>query len=568
MIKCIINQTDKRYIFIAGDRQDIKSIESHLNKIPQYMFLPSFSGIPKPIVFLDKFKSADGRVIHFIHSGLYLELIEFCEKEGITIEGIDRNVFRHKVQHTYEEFKDIVSSWNLSIAPYEYQLESVYNILQYDLSLSQLATRAGKTLMAYMVFRYMIEYRNAKNILMVVPSIQLVKQGYEDFKEYAEFFKTETVWAKGEMCQGSNMTIGTYQSLVKRVDPKSKKYDPKFFDKFDVVCIDETHQAKAESIKQILNHKFMKFVKIRFGFSGTLPLPNTIDSYEVQMFLGGMIQDIRSKELMDGGYIAPIVVEQHRIVYPVFENSNALMDVYIECAEYLCANYVKDAKGNKILRDKEDRKMTMVHKKELPYIIKSLKSKIETKEQKQQYLDYLINLCKASGSNLLTLENMVAHQSVKKQTIIHNMLSNRTNNIICFYHYVEYGKSLYNNIKAKFPDRNVYFISGTINSKKRDAIKNELLKYNNCILVASYGCTSTGLTFKNLKHGFFVESFKSHIINKQSLGRGLSLQEGKDCFELNDIIDCLPTKKIYLQGVQKAKLYKQEEYDFSIKYIK
>ena len=114
--------------------------------------------------------------------------------------------------------------------------------------------------------------------------------------------------------------------------------------------------------------------------------------------------------------------------------------------------------------------MTMIHKKELPYIIKSLKSKIETKEQKQQYLDYLINLCKASGSNLLTLENMVAHQSVKKQTIIHNMLYNRTNNIICFYHYVEYGKSLYNSIKAKFPDRNVYFISGTINSKKRELL--------------------------------------------------------------------------------------------------
>ena len=60
--------------------------------------------------------------------------------------------------------------------------------MKYRQSLSQLATRAGKTLIAYIVFRYMLE-NGAKKILMVVPSIQLVKQGVEDFKEYKEFFQ-------------------------------------------------------------------------------------------------------------------------------------------------------------------------------------------------------------------------------------------------------------------------------------------------------------------------------------------------------------------------------------------
>ena len=58
-------------------------------------------------------------------------------------------------------------------------------------------------------------------------------------KEYKEFFSTEEVWAGGEMCTGSNLTIGTFQSLIRKLDRKSKKYDPKFFDKFDVVCVDE-----------------------------------------------------------------------------------------------------------------------------------------------------------------------------------------------------------------------------------------------------------------------------------------------------------------------------------------
>ena len=132
--------------------------------------------------------------------------------------------------------------------------------------MSELATRAGKTLVAYIVFRYMLE-NGAKNILM--PSIHLVEQG-EDFKEYKEFFQTETVWAKGEFCECANLTIGTYQSLVQRADKKSK-YDPKFFNKYDVVCVDESHHLVAKSINTILGLDFMKNVKLRFGFRDTSP---------------------------------------------------------------------------------------------------------------------------------------------------------------------------------------------------------------------------------------------------------------------------------------------------------
>ena len=151
----------------------------------------------------------------------------------------------------------------MSITPRPYQYEAAYKILQNKQSLSQLATRAGKTLIAYMVFRYMLEH-GAKKILMIVPSIQLVKQGVTDFSEYAEFFKTETIWAKGEYCESANLTIGTFQSLVMRADPKSKKYNPKFFKEYDVVCVDEAHKLVCKSINTILSQDFIRDTKIRF----------------------------------------------------------------------------------------------------------------------------------------------------------------------------------------------------------------------------------------------------------------------------------------------------------------
>ena len=74
MIKVVYKPQDMRYIFMQSDsvdQKELKQLESYLNKIPQYMFLPSFRGIPKPEVFLNKFKTKDGRIIFWCHNKEY-----------------------------------------------------------------------------------------------------------------------------------------------------------------------------------------------------------------------------------------------------------------------------------------------------------------------------------------------------------------------------------------------------------------------------------------------------------------------------------------------------------------
>ena len=54
MIQVIYKDTDLRYIFLTSDDpREMLLLEDYLNKIPQYQFLPSFRGIPKPEVFLN-----------------------------------------------------------------------------------------------------------------------------------------------------------------------------------------------------------------------------------------------------------------------------------------------------------------------------------------------------------------------------------------------------------------------------------------------------------------------------------------------------------------------------------
>ena len=557
MINIVYKQSDMRYIFLTSDNDnEMTSLESYLNKIPNWMFLPSCRVTPTPVCFLNKFRAKDGRLIYWCHSGLWKTVYDWCALNNIAIDGIDSKFKYSDFTMTLEQFQAYVASWNLNLDPYDYQVKAAWLILKYRQSLSELATRAGKTLVAYIIFRYMLEKGGAHKILMIVPSIQLVKQGVEDFKAYKEFFQTETVWAKGEFCESSNLTIGTYQSLVQRADKKSKKYDPKFFSKYDCVCIDEAHHLVAKSINTILGLDFMKFVKLKFGFTGTLPASDTIEAFMCHSLMGPKIQDITTMELVNRGFLAKPIITQVQLHY---KNDEDLTDQYIKCGEYLNSSY-KEEDGKRILLPKEERDFTIQHVKTLPYALEQLKP-IYTKEQ---YKDYLIELCKSKGSNLLLLEQMVIHRSQKRLDLMCNIIRSREGNCIVFAHHTEYLKHLRDYFKRVFPDRPIYIITGAENLKKRTKVITNMLTDTNAILCASYGCCSTGITFKNVDYGIFAQSFKSEIIVLQSIGRGLLKTETKDTFPIYDIIDVLPTKRIYTQGLAKIRTYKEREFEYKV----
>ena len=553
MIKILYKKGDLRYIFIDGDKKELLSLEKYLNKIPQYMFLPSFRGIPKPVVFLNRFKMDNGKIIFYCHAGLWKVVYDWCQENNIKIEGIDSSFKYTDFNMTLEDFTNYVKSWGLTLNPYDYQIKAAWLILKYRFSLSQIATRGGKTLIAYMIFRYMLEH-GAKKILMIVPSIHLVKQGVEDMSEYQEFFKTETVWGGGKLCDSSNLTIGTFQSIVKKCDKKSAKYDLDFFKNYDVVCLDEAHTAKCESINKILNQNWIKNVKLRFGFSGSLPKPGTIESFECNSLIGPKIQDIRAKELMEGGFITPIEIHQIYIHHP---NDEILQNRYIECGEYLNGVY-KIVDGKKAVLPSERKKFTLVYDKNLPFAVKECKNTLD----KEEYIEYLIDLCKANGSNLLNLEQMLVHQDEKRVQVMDSLLTKTIHkNCIIFAHHVEYLKWLYNHFKETFPGRPVYIINGSVNLKKRQEIVQNMLTDKEAILLASYACVGTGLTLKNIDYGIFAQSFRSEIINKQALGRGLCLANDKDKYRLYDLVDCFPSHRLESQGKSKFKLYQDEGFD-------
>lgn len=547
-------KSDKRYIFLKGDHKEMEALTKYLNKIPSFMFLPSFAGVPKPEVFLNKFLSKTGEVIYYCHSGLWRTIVDWCGANHIEINAPDDEFKYTGFNLSLDDFKKLVMGWNLTPEPREYQIKAAWKILHYRQSLSSLATRSGKTLIFNIIARYMLSEMGARKILMVVPSIQLVKQGVEDLKSYNTYFTSETVWAKSELVEGSNLTIGTYQSLVQRADRRNKKYDPKWFDQFDVVCVDEAHHLVCESINKILSLDFMKRVKLRFGFTGTLPKEHTIDSFCCHSLMGPTIQKISTSQLVEEGYLAAPNITQIHIAHPM---NPTLLAQYIECGEYLCGND-KEVDGKKVLLPKDQQCFTKKYEKTLPFAMEEARKTMTNEE----YMDYLVDSCKAKGSSLLMLEQMLLHRDPRRLQLITQIISGIDKNVILFAHHTEYLRYIYKYLKEQFPSRPVYLIVGATNLKARQASIDKMVGDDNAILCASYGVCSTGITFKNVDYGILAQSFKSEIVNMQSIGRGLLKTSSKDKFIIYDLVDIFPTGRLAAHGKAKQSTYKAEKYQF------
>lgn len=579
MIHFIFTPMDRRYLFMKVDTELEHSIIRNklmevINLTDPVCYLPTYNGLPFKQEFLYQYRQSTGDIVYYAPLGMWYPIWRWFKENSIEFDGLDPSMFKNNLPHTFEQFKEIVDSWNLSRTPRPYQYEAAYKVLQYKISLSELATRAGKTLISYMIFRYAMTYLGIKKILMIVPGIDLVKQGFEDFKEYAEFFNAECIWSGGKVVESSNMTIATFQSLVNFLDKKNKKYNPDFFNDYDCVFVDETHRANSNSIKSIISQPFMKKCKLSFGMTGTLPKPFTIDSYCLHSLLGAKIQTITADDLIQQGYISPVHIYQHQIHY---SNKIKQLKTWCRCAEYSLSNFIEVStptlknpkKKSKV--QLENPEFLIAYKKEFPVAFEEAKLSIfKTGDTEENWLKYkkLLETAVTSSTkaNKLHVEVMSVHFFEERVNYLIDVLEECPNNTLVLAQHTEYIKHVVERLREAFPDRPVIAVYGA--SKERKTAKTVFKENNNAIMVANYAIMGTGITLNNLCYGVLFESFKSDSLNRQSIGRGLGLSEMKDTYILHDFTDTFDkkysTQKIASQGKQRIKIYEEQKFPYEI----
>ena len=132
-----------------------------------------------------------------VNLGLWRECYKACKEIGVTfnIENRDefplnRKVTLESVTNFCKEFlknhkiKDKKGEW-IPFMPYDYQIETAFKILKNRYCMAEVATSGGKSLVISIVMFYILRNMdtNAK-FLIIVPSINLVTQFYENIMEY------------------------------------------------------------------------------------------------------------------------------------------------------------------------------------------------------------------------------------------------------------------------------------------------------------------------------------------------------------------------------------------------
>lgn len=245
----------------------------------------------------------------------------------------------------------------------------------------------------------------------------------------------------------------------------------------------------------------------RYGLSGTIPKDGTLDKLTLMSQTGPVISEVKASFLQDQGHIAKCVVKVIEMNYATDSQRLAFQEL--------------------------------------------AQNKYDSKDVFQLEQNFIIN-------------------SEGRLDFIASVISRVPRNSLVLFHRIEHGKKLYEKLRQESSKR-VYYVDGGTDKDIREEYKKKMEAGEEVVIVASYGTFSTGISIKKIHNIFFTESFKSEIIIRQSIGRGLRQHESKDKVLIVDFVDDIRTEEwdnyLYKHGKARQAIYRQEKFDYNIKRV-
>ena len=470
---------NNKFIIVEGNPDELAQVRlSFTKKINSWYIIKS----KNPDANVDEsFMNSVG----MIPVGLWAELINTCNRFNYSLVFYDDFNERTRDNNiNIDSFKSYIDELfkNSTMKLRDYQIEGAYNMLSYKNCCVEISTSGGKTIISYVIFKYLKDVVGLKHILFVTPKTNLTTQSSDKFLKYEKENGIETDWTFAEIHADAkklksyddfNIVFANYQSLPNR------KAD--FFDKFDAVILDEAHHGQNSSCRTII--KKCKNARYKIGMTGTFPKEDSYDSFVLQAYIGPLVYRYTSYEMInDDKYATPVYVNMIGMKYLEEDKLKALFD----------------------LRN--------VSKKDDPTI----------------------------GNKILNEEKIQSRKNRKRFSFIVNTISRVTKNTLVLFSDVqnEYGRNIYNSLKEN-THKSAYYIDGSIATATRQkmiqAMEDDM--NGNTIIVASIQCFSEGIDIGNMWNIFLVETTKSENTLAQILGRGMRTFKGKDKTMMLDFID-------------------------------
>ena len=295
-----LTKKNEVYIKVECERSTAQELSDYFTfLVPGYQFTPQY-----------KNRLWDGKIRLFnlqsftIYHGLLAYIKKFCEERGYKLD-VHPDLELTENFSVYEA-NEFIKTLGLPFEPRDYQLDSFVQAIRTKRTLLISPTASGKSLIQYLVIRYLFNSGHKKG-LMIVPRTSLVEQMFSDFKSYG-WDVDENVhrqYSGREKDTDLPLTITTWQSIYKR--------EPEYFEQFDFVLGDEAHEFKAKSLMTILTSCLN--ARFRFGCTGTLDGTQT-HKLVLEGLFGPAYRATTTKELMDKKQIADFKIKCLILKYP------------------------------------------------------------------------------------------------------------------------------------------------------------------------------------------------------------------------------------------------------------
>lgn len=243
---------------------------------------------------------------------LLSEIIKYLEKNteySLSKLRISSDLLKENYPSKYDWAKNIHFSNNeypLKLKLRDYQKEIVDKCLNFGRGTIVLATAGGKTLVMASLLSKIWEMNKDFKACLIVPSISLVEQTYNDFIQYEIPFNVSKWSGTNQLNLSSNVIICSSAIL------QSKNSNLDWMEHIDALLIDECHHIKkSNEITKVIdscktNHKF--------GFTGTLP-EDKMDQWTIIGKVGPIIYQRKSYELREDKHVVPAIAQVIEINY-------------------------------------------------------------------------------------------------------------------------------------------------------------------------------------------------------------------------------------------------------------
>ena len=299
-----IHKINETFIKLSSDDIDDMDVLAELDKsltfvVDGYKFMPAY-----------KMGFWDGKIRLFdmktgkVYFGLLNRVTEFLNERNITFKkdlSIKNNhVTREEIEKFIDDLDVGVNGTKLDVR--EYQKDTIEKCINQERLLFTVPTSGGKSFIAYV--NTMWHLCQDRKVLCVVPTVDLVNQLFDDFKDYSKQNGYDVEKNMHKISAGASKIVDDYEIVVTTWQSIYKE-SAQWLNQFDVIIGDEAHLFNAKSLTSILE-KATK-IKYRIGMTGTLA-DAKVNKLVLEGLFGGIYNATTTKKLMDDGHISNLKI--------------------------------------------------------------------------------------------------------------------------------------------------------------------------------------------------------------------------------------------------------------------